>query len=90
MHQLPCVGNVVVVDRNLNQFSYIDLVDGTFLELVEQMFRDQQHPFVFQKDNAPCHRAMAVEARLENNDKRKMLLPPQFPDVNPIENMGVG
>ena len=60
MHQLLCSGNLVVVDGNVNQFSYIDLMGGNLLESVEQMFGDKQHPFVFQQDNVPCHRAMAM------------------------------
>ena len=44
----------------LPDYSYIDLMGGHFLESAEKMFRDQQHPFVFQQDNAPCHRAMAM------------------------------
>ena len=62
-------------------------MDVDLLESVEQMFRDQQHPFVFQQDHDPCHRAMAVFAWFENNDKRKMLFPPQSPDVNPVKNI---
>ena len=47
MHTLPCTGNLVVIDGNLNQQSYIDLMDGTLLVSVEQMLRDQQQLFVF-------------------------------------------
>ena len=64
---------------------YIDLMGGNFLESVEQMFKDQQHPFVLQQDNVPCHRAMPVLAWFKNNARRKMLFPPQSPDVNPIK-----
>ena len=28
MHQLPCVGTLVVVDGDVNQYSYIDLMGG--------------------------------------------------------------
>ena len=49
--------------------------------------RDQQHQFVFQQDNAPCHRSMAMLAWLENNDNRKILFPPQSQDVNLIKNI---
>ena len=54
------------------------------LEPVEQMFRD---PFVFQSDNATCHRAMSVFEWFENNDRRKILCHPQSPDVNPMEDI---
>ena len=38
MHQLSCVGTLVVVDGNVNQYYYIDLIGGNLLELVEQLF----------------------------------------------------
>ena len=60
MHQLPCIGNSVVVDGNVNQYSYIYIMGRNLLESVEQMFMEQQHPFVFQQDHAPFHRAMAM------------------------------
>ena len=80
MHPLPCVGNLV-------QYSYIDLMVRNMLASVEQMFRDQQHPFVFQQETVPCQRVMAVLACFENNSRRKMLFSPQSPDVNPIKNI---
>ena len=49
------------------------------------MFRELQHLFVFQQDNA-CHKAVVVKACFESNDRRNMLFPRQSPDVNPIEN----
>ena len=87
MHQFSFVGTLVVVDGNVNQYSYIDLMDKNLLVSLAQMFRDQQHPFVFKQDNVPCHRAMAVEAWFENNARRKMLFPPQSQYVNPIKNI---
>ena len=35
------VNNVIGFDKNLDQHSYIDLVDENLLEPVEQIFRDQ-------------------------------------------------
>ena len=84
MHQLYCVSTLVVVDGNVKQYYYIDLI-GNLLESIEQTFRDQEHRFVFQQYNAPCHRAMVVLAWFENNARRKMLLPPQSPGVNHIK-----
>ena len=64
MHPLSCVGTLVVVYGNVNQYSYIDLMVRNLLASVEQMLRVQQHPFVFQQETAPCQRAMAVLAWL--------------------------
>ena len=35
MHQHSCVGTLVVVNGNVNQYSYIDLMGGAVLESVE-------------------------------------------------------
>ena len=40
---------------------------------------------MFQQENTPCHRAMAVLERFENNARRKMLFPPQSSYVSPIK-----
>ena len=84
MHQLPCIDNLVVVDGNVNQYSYIYIMGGNIPESVKQMFMNQQHLFVFQQDHAPCHRAMAMWAWCKNNDRHKMLFSPRSPDVNPV------
>ena len=58
MHQFPCIDNLAVVDGNVNQYSYTDLIGGNLLEPIEQMLKDQQHPFVFH--NRQCDRAMTM------------------------------
>ena len=55
MHQRSCVGTLGMVDRNVNQYSYTDFMGENLMESVEQILRDQQHPFVFEQDNVPCH-----------------------------------
>ena len=80
-------GNLVVIDENLNQHSHIHPLYGNLLEPVDQMFRDQQHPFMFQYDNVLCHRTIAVLTCFKKNDRRKMICPPHSPDINAIKNI---
>ena len=51
------------------------------------MFKNSKTHLCSNKTIVPCHRAMAVLAWFENNARRKMLFPPQSPDVNPIKNI---
>ncbi|GFU25332.1 transposable element Tcb2 transposase [Trichonephila clavipes] len=43
--------------------------------------------FLFMDDNAPCHRTVAAEQLLENEDIERMDWPARFPDLNPIEHV---
>ena len=71
MHQLPCIGNLVAVGGNVNQYSYIGLMGV----------------FVLQQENALCHRGMAMYPWFKNNDIHKALFPPQSTDVNSVKNI---
>ncbi|GFS76730.1 DDE_3 domain-containing protein [Trichonephila clavipes] len=41
--------------------------------------------FLFMDDNAPCHRTVAAEQLLENEDIERIDWPARSPDLNPIE-----
>ncbi|GFW44646.1 transposable element Tcb2 transposase [Trichonephila clavipes] len=43
--------------------------------------------FLFMDDNAPCHRTVAAEQLLENEDIERMDWPARSPDLNPIEHV---
>ncbi|ETO10637.1 hypothetical protein RFI_26740, partial [Reticulomyxa filosa] len=43
--------------------------------------------FIFQQDNASCHKSNSTMEFLENNRIALLKHPPQSPDLNPIENM---
>ena len=44
--------------------------------------------YVFQDDNAPCHRARSVSSWLCSKSIKQMeFWPPQSPDLNPIEHV---
>ncbi|GFV45808.1 transposable element Tc1 transposase [Trichonephila clavipes] len=43
--------------------------------------------FLFMDENAPCHRTVAAEQLLENEDIERMDWPARSPDLNPIEHV---
>ena len=81
------VGELVMVEGNLAHAQYIDILDGYLLQSVENIFGDREHPFVFQDDNAPPHRAHVVQDWMFEHGINRMDWPAQSPDANPIENL---
>ena len=43
--------------------------------------------YIFQQDNASCHKAKLTKEFLQNNGIQVMEWPPYSPDLNPIENL---
>ena len=44
-------------------------------------------PYIFQEDNAPCHKSRACETWKTENRLPVLLWPAQSPDLSPIENI---
>ena len=81
------VGNLVLVDGNLDNFQYREILDTNLFSSVENIFGYREHPFVFMDDNATPHRARALQDWLFQQGVTRMDWPPQSPDANPIENL---
>ncbi len=63
----------------------IDILESSLLPSMVNMFGDLSHTFVFQDNNAACHRQLAVSDRLDQHDIRTMMWPAPSPDVNILE-----
>lgn len=81
------IGNLVLVDGNMDHAQYRDILDGNLFSSVENIFGYREHPFIFQDDNATPHRARALQDWLFQQGVTRMNWPSQSPDANPIENL---
>ena len=79
------LGPLVKVDGKMNRFGYIDILEKNLLSFIKSKHRKQ--PYAFQDDNAPVHRASAVNQWKESNSVLSLPWPAQSPDLNPIEHL---
>lgn len=79
------VGTLVTVNGNMNSEKYIETLDDNLWQVVAKNFGN--NPYIFQDDNAPCHRSRAVEEWKRQNEIPGLIWPPQSPDLSPIENI---
>lgn len=80
------VGNLTVINGNMNKEMYLDILRGNLAESVRNLGL-QQNQWVFQQDNDPKHTAHIVREWLLYNTPRQLHSPPQSPDLNPIEHV---
>ena len=81
------VGELVLVDGNMNGEQYVQILDENLLQSVENNYGDRDYSFFFQDDNAPAHRARVTNEWIDNNGIRHIQWPAQSPDINIIENL---
>lgn len=79
------VGKLVVVDETLNATRYTQLLSENLFESAEDM--GISNDFIFQQDNAPCHKAAHTKRFFTENQINVLEWPAQSPDLNPIENL---
>src|SRR6218665_23817 len=78
------VGRLHIINGMVNATKYIDILQKCMVPSAQQLFREQ---FLFQNDNAPCHRAKLVTKWKSQKNFRTLDWPDQSPDLNPIENL---
>ncbi|GFV76997.1 uncharacterized protein TNCV_690671 [Trichonephila clavipes] len=64
---------------------YIEILQNKLLPTARDLFGNQS--WIFQDDNAPCHRTKVVQKWLKDHTVNRMNWLGQSPDLNPIENL---
>ena len=78
------LGPLIEVKSTLNSENYISNILDPFLTFWRKFRRKKK---VFMQDNAPCHTSKRVETWFGLKKVRKLIWPPQSPDLNPIESV---
>lgn len=82
------VGHGTKVTGTVNAELYKEILKDEMMRSPPWCLNDEdQEDFVFQQDNAPCHKAKSVMEWFEEKGIVLLDYPPQSPDLNPIENL---
>lgn len=79
------VGKLVFIESTMDQFAYLNILKTNMKQSVRQLGLGDD--FWFQHDNDPKHTANNVKLWLLYNTKHQLRMPPQSPDLNPIEHL---
>ena len=80
------VGELRRVEGTMSQHSYREMLEEAMLPSAERLFG--RGDYIFQQDNAPCHKAKFIMDFLGQKKISVLDWLPQSPDFNPIENLG--
>jgi len=78
------VGRLHIVNGVVNETKYIGILQKCIVPSAQQLFHEQ---FLFQDDNAPCHRTKLVTKWKSQKSFRTLDWPAQSSDLNLIENI---
>ncbi|GFX71740.1 transposable element Tcb1 transposase [Trichonephila clavipes] len=81
------VGRLHIVSGTVKAVDYIEILQNKLLPTARELFRIQS--WIFQDDNAPCHRAKVVQKWLKDHTGNRMNWPGQSLDLNPRELNGL-
>lgn len=69
----------------MNATKYRDVLNDHLLPFLVENYPNGD--FIYQQDNAPCHKAQLTRDFLNGKDVRTLDWPPYSPDLAPIENL---
>ena len=79
------IGRLHICEGMVNATKYAAVLETKLLASARSLFPDEY--WMFQDDNAPCHRAKLVKRWMQSHRVVQMNWPAQSPDLNPIENL---
>jgi hypothetical protein len=78
-------GPIRLLETTMNAARYLDVLQNDLLPQIASWYPNNN--FIFQQDNAPCHKALCVRRFFIDHDINVLDWPPYSPDLSPIENM---
>lgn len=78
------VGILRLISGSMNTTEYVSTMNENMLPSADKL---HQRYFVFQQDNAPCHKSRVTQQWFESKDIPVLEWPPRSPDLSPIENL---
>ncbi|GFU85537.1 transposable element Tcb1 transposase [Trichonephila clavipes] len=79
------VGSLYIINGTVKAIDYIEILQNKLLPTARDLFGNQS--WIFQDDNAPCHRAKLVQKWLKDHTVKILNWSGQSPNLNPIENL---
>ena len=78
-------GRLILVQGRMTAGSYTEILKDHVIELKNRF--DNSVQWVYQQENAPCHKSRLATRFLADNNMRSLKWPPYSPDMNVIENV---
>lgn len=81
------VGEMHLCEGRMNSTRYTAMLQEVLEPSVLKLFEEETPEYMFQQDNAPCHRSRESMRWFQENGVRLLDWPTQSPDLSPIEHL---